>query len=271
MQRFFDQAKQAGAEYIMGEVTGIEPQAQRPAAAHDNFLVHYGNNAVSAKAIILAFGLAPRSLGVPGEVALVGKGVIYSTLAALPDLQNKNVVVVGGGNSAIEAVNNIAPVAKQVYLVHRRDQFRAEAALLTKFQQQVNVKQCLNAQVTAIHGQNQVTGVTVQYHDGRSEEITADAVCVHIGFMSKTNYIESLVALNEKKEIIVQPSGETNTPGVFAAGDSTAGGYKQVIVSAGDGCKAALACYAYLMQQAGKTVTVDQDWNVTSGQHFIRT
>jgi thioredoxin reductase len=210
-------------------------------------------------------------LNVPGEAELTGKGVTYSTAAVLDQLRGKVVVVIGGGNSAIESVNVLADVAKHVYLVHRRDRFRAEEILVRKLETHTNVTKCLNAQVIAIQGNSHVTGVTVEYNDKQTEQLPLDAVCINIGFMSKTSFVEQLVDLSEKREVIAQFDGTTKTAGIFAAGDITTGRQKQVVVSAGEGCKAALACYLYVMTKAGKAVTIDQDWEVSSGDHFIRT
>lgn len=265
MEKFRDQAVQYGAEFRLGEIDAINRLEDW------SFTLRSGEDTISAQAVILAFGLTPRSLAVPGETKFTGKGVSYSTAAVLSTLKDKRVVIVGGGNSAIEAVNTVSPLAQHVYLVHRRDRFRAEAILVEQLGQLKNVTQCLNAQVSEIKGGQQVTGVTILYNDKRTEELAVDAVCVHVGFMSKTNFIEQLVALNEKHEIIIQPDHSTNTPGLFAAGDVTVGRQKQVVVSAGEGCKAALSCYTYLMERSGQEVKVDQDWQVKTGTHFIRT
>lgn len=265
MKRFRDQAVQYGAEFIAGEVRGMRK------LDNGNFLVQYNTEAVETRAVILAFGLTPRSLNVPGEDKLTGKGVTYSTAAMLDQLRDKVVAVIGGGNSAIESVNAVSAVAKQVYLVHRRDRFRAEEVLIKKLDTHTNVTKCYNAQVTAIDGESNVTGITIEYNDKQTERIPVDVVCINIGFMSKTGFVEQLVELSDKHEIIIQPDGSTKTVGIFAAGDITTGRQKQVVVSAGEGCKAALACYTYVMTKAGKPVTVDQDWQVSSGEHFIRT
>lgn len=267
MQKFKEQAMQYGAEFVLGDVEAITKTES------GNFLVQYNAETVETQAVILAFGLTPRSLGAPGERELTGKGVFYSVAAAVDQLHDKTVAVLGGGNSAIESVNTLAGIAKHVYLVHRRDRFRAEAVLIDQLNQHKNVTQVLNAEVTQIQGTDHVTGVTVHTIPGdTTQDIAVDAVCVNIGFMSKTSFVESLVKLNDKREIIIKDGGDTGMPGIFAAGDITTSNYKQVVVSAGEGCKAALTCFTYLMTKQGKTISVDQDWQVKTGQkHFIRT
>ena len=265
MQRFQRQAEQYGAEFRFAEVHGLAKTAE-------HFTVHFNTEEAETQSVILAFGLTPRSLGVPGEAQLTGKGVTYSAAAVSDQFHDKTVVVIGGGNSAIEAVNVLADVARKVYVVHRRDRFRAEAILVRKMEQHNNVEQILKTEVLAIHGSDRVSGVTVQsIVDQKQRELASDGVCINIGFMSKTNFVQDLVELNERNEVVIRPDGTTNMPGIFAAGDLTISSYKQVVVSAGDGCKAALACYTYLMSKAGKPIDLNQDWAVTSGEHFIRT
>ena len=265
MQRFKDQAVQYGAEFVLGDVHSVQPSDD------DTFIVNYNTEQVLGRSIILAFGLTPRSLGVPGEAELVGKGVTYTAAAVLETLRGKTVAVVGGGNSAIESVNLLADVATQVYLIHRRDRFRAEAVLIEHMEGRGNVTKVLNAETKSIQGTITVSGVTVtQGPDHAEQTLAVDAVCVNIGFMSKTGFLQGLVDMTEKHEIIVRPDCTTNRTGIFAAGDITTSSYKQVVVSAGEGCKAALACYTYLGHRDGKDTSKDQDWEVTSGHHFIR-
>lgn len=265
MQRFKEQAVSYGAEFVLGDVHTLK------LLPDETFVVGYNIEQVQTRSIILAFGLTPRSLGIPGEAELVGKGVTYSTTMIVDALHNKTVAVVGGGNSAIESVNVLADIAKQVYVVHRRDRFRAEAILLEKMAQHTNVIKVLNAELKQVHGKNQVTGITVvQAPDKHRQHLSVDALCINVGFMSKTVFLADLVAMNDRHEIVIQPDCTTNTLGVFAAGDITTSNYKQVVISAGEGCKAALACYTYLGKKDGKDVSIDQDWEVTSGHYFIR-
>lgn len=266
MQQFQQQAVQYGTECITGEVNGLAKQPD------GSFVVSYNNTSIQARSVILAFGLTPRSLNIPGEQDFIGKGITYSAAANVDELHNKTVAVVGGGNSAIEAVNMLADVAKHVFLVHRRDRFRAEEVLLRKLELRSNVTQVLNAEVVEVKGNDSVEHIVMKIRDQvDTREEAVDALCINVGFMSSTKFLEGLVELSEKNEIIITNKCLTNQPGVFAAGDITTANVKQVVVSAGEGCKAALACYEYLMAKDGKEVKVDQDWDVTSGEHFIRT
>lgn len=269
MEQFRDQAVSYGAEFILGETHKIERDGD------GEFVVHYNETQVNTKSIILAFGLTPRSLNIAGERELSGKGVWYAAPAGLEAMRGKTAMVVGGGNSAIEAVNLLADVAEKVYLVHRRDRFRAEEVLLRKMEQHANVEKIVNAQLVGINPNAESTGVSSAVVEVMGAEmdqtVEVDGVFIHAGFMSSVKWLDGLVELSPKNEILITPECHTNEAGVFAAGDITTANHKQVVVSAGEGCKAALACYNYLMEQAGVEVKVDQDWQVTSGDHFIRT
>ncbi len=265
MERFKDQAVQYGAKFEVGEVHGIVKRDD------ENFDVSYNTEVITTRSVILAFGLTPRSLGVLGEAEFVGRGVSFSAAAEVESMRDKTAVVIGGGNSAIEAVNLLADIAKKVYLVHRRDRFRAEEVLVSKMQNRDNVEQILNAQLLEVRGDKSVTSVIVGVgKDNESRELEVDGVFINVGFMSKTQFVKGVAEVNEKNEIIINEHCHASTPGVFAAGDITTANYKQVVVSAGEGCKAALACYTYIMKLDGKEVSVDQDWDA-SGEHFIRT
>lgn len=273
MQNFKSQAEEYGAEFILGEVSGLKKMDA-------GFAVHYNNVSVETRTVILAFGLTPRSVGVPGEQEFTGRGVSYSTAADIVMAHDKNVVVIGGGNSAVESANLLAAVAKKVYLVHRRDRFRAEAVLIKEMESHDNIELVLNAELTEVHGNegdqdendDKVIGVVVKLEDGTERTLDVEGVFVNVGFMSQTTFVKDLVNLTSKNEIIVETDGRTSLEGVFAAGDITTASHKQVVTSAGDGCKAALTCYSYMMALDGKEVKIDQDWDVAATtDHFIRT
>ncbi|MDP3971031.1 MAG: FAD-dependent oxidoreductase [bacterium] len=267
MQRFKQQAVDQGAEFVLGEVKGITKLSD------GNFETTYNNETMVSRSIVLAFGLTPRNLNVPGEEQLSGKGVYHSTAGVRDLMKNKNVAVVGGGNSALETSIELGSVAKKVFLIHRRDTFRAEEVLVKSMQESSNVEQVLNAQVAEIIGSDKVQKITIT-QKGESDvtrELEVDAVFINAGFMSAVKFVSNIVELNKKNEIIVDETCHTSSVGVFAAGDVTTSKYKQVIVSAGEGCKAALECYTYLMELDGKEVKIDQDWKVSNDNHFIRT
>jgi len=194
-----------------------------------------------AKTLILATGSKPRKLGVPGEKEFSGRGVAYCAICDGPLFTGRDVIVAGGGNSAVEAAIDLAKTSSKVKLVHRSD-FRADKVLIDKLMSLENVEVHLQTQILEIKGGNLLTHVTaLDKTQGEEIDITAEGLFVEIGYLPKSELFEGLVALNDKKEIMVNPLGETDVPGIYAAGDITDGPYKQIIISAADGAKAALS------------------------------
>jgi thioredoxin reductase (NADPH) len=249
MQKFQTQAKSFGAEFMFTEVTDLKKTG-------DLFLLKTTDNKeLQAKAVILAFGLTPRNLEVPGEKELTGKGVTYCATCDGPLYKGKNVVVVGGGNSALDAAEFLSHLAKQVYLIHRRDTFRGEQILIDQVKEAKNVEIIYNANTTAIKGENNVTGLSYKTNDGQAVDLEVDGVFIEIGHVAKTQWLGDAVIYTDRKEIEISVDCETKTPGLFAAGDVTQITYKQVVISAGEGAKAALQAYRFL--QGDKALAPD--------------
>ncbi|HAR54828.1 TPA: thioredoxin-disulfide reductase [Patescibacteria group bacterium] len=236
-----DQTISAGAEIKTGLVTDIKQ-------AGDGFEVKLADGAeYQAKAVILTMGRNPRKLNVPGEVEFTGKGVAYCATCDAPLFAGKDVVVVGGGNAAIDAVILLANIAKKVYLVHRHDKFKAEAVLLHKLATLTNVEQVLYAQIKEIKGNNLVEQVKIEQIQDRTEKVLdVQGVFIEIGGDANTGLVKDFVNLNEKQEIIIDERNQTSVKGVFAAGDATTVLFKQIVVAAGEGAKAALSAYNYI-------------------------
>lgn len=250
MQTFKKQAEKFGAEIKHEGVTEIKKNK-------DIFSVKTDKNSYSAKTVILAFGLTPRELGVPGEDKLKGRGVAYCATCDGPLFKNKTVAVVGGGNSALDAADYLSGLAKKVYLIHRRDEFRAEAILQKKVKQAKNIELVLNSEIQEIKGSNKVESIKLSSQD---EEIQVDGVFIEIGYQAKTDWLKNLVKLNSKGEIITDENCRTSTPGIFAAGDVTDAPYKQIVISAGEGAKAALQAHKYIQQKSPTENNEVPDW-----------
>lgn len=256
MDKFRQHAEKAGAEFLIDEVQGI---VRQPAG---DFVVKTASEEFSAEAVILAFGLSHRHLNVPGEERLIGKGVVYCATCDGPLYRNKRVAVVGGGNSAVEAATYMSKIAERVYVVHRQSTFSAEEYLVNQLSKLPNVELVLNSVVREIRGQERVVSVLIFGVHGleKTKEIAVDGVFVETGLIVKADFIRGLVSLNGKNEIKISPDCETSVPGIFAAGDVTTVTYKQIIISAGEGCKAALQAYLYIQKKHGKT-GVMIDWH----------
>lgn len=250
MQKFLGNALGFGAEFIPGKVSRIEEK-------EDGFILELSSGErYKSRTIILCFGKISKSLGVKGEEKFFGRGVSTCATCDAPLYKNKNALVVGGGNSAVEASLELSAIAKKVYLVHRRNAFRADEISVEKIKKLKNVELVLNSTVIEIKGDKKVSSVILQdINSNKTREIIADGVFIEIGYAVDTSMASHLVKRNEKNEILVNERCETSHPGIFAAGDVTQSPYKQTVISAGEGAKAGLQAYNYLTQ--GKGVLID--------------
>ncbi|MFA4820016.1 MAG: thioredoxin-disulfide reductase [Candidatus Aenigmatarchaeota archaeon] len=248
MQIFEAQAKHFGAEFVYGKVNKLEKSDR-------GFLVHLTNGEkYESKALILAYGKVPRSLDIPGEDKFIGRGVSTCSTCDAPIFKNKIAAVVGGGNSAVEAAELLASFATKVYLIHRRDAFRADEMTLNRIKSNPKIEFVLNAIPTEIKGDKFVKSLVVENVNTKERrEIELNGVFVEIGYIIDTGFVKEFVTINESNEIVVNNSGETDYPGIFAAGDLTNVPYKQTIISAGEGARTGLSAYNYIMKLEGKT------------------
>jgi len=200
----------------------------------------------TTKTVIIATGSKPRMLNVKGEKEFLGRGVAYCAICDGPLFEDRTVVVAGGGNSAVEAAIDLSKIAEKVIIVHR-SQFRAEKILVDKLKEISNIEIHLNTQILEIFGDRLVSGLKALDKNTNEEiEIKADGVFVEIGYTPNTEDFESLLKLNERKEIIIDNYCKTNVDGIFASGDVTNVPYKQISISSGEGAKAALSANAYI-------------------------
>ena len=203
-----------------------------------------------ARSVILSTGARWRNVNVPGEAEYKNKGVAYCPHCDGPLFKGKRVAVIGGGNSGVEAAIDLAGVVAHVTLVEFADALKADAVLVSKLKSLPNVSIHLNAQTTEITGDGQkVNGLS--YKDRATEQIhhvALEGVFVQIGLVPNTEFLKGTVELSKFGEIVVDAKGHTNLPGVFAAGDVTTVPYKQIVIAAGEGSKAALSAFDYLIR-----------------------
>ena len=206
---------------------------------------------LKAKTVIITTGARWRQLGVPGENEYRNKGVAYCPHCDGPLFRGKRVAVVGGGNSGVEVAIDLAGIVAHVTLVEFDTQLRADAVLQKKLATLTNVTVLLNTQTTAVSGDGQkVNGLT--YKDratGAEVQVELDGVFVQIGLVPNTEWLKGTLELSRHGEIIVDAKGLSSVPGVFAAGDATTVPFKQIIIAAGDGAKAALGAFDSLMRR----------------------
>lgn len=250
-----------GFQYITGEELGAKFQehlekhkfelkieeAQKVERANNLFSVRTDIGTYQGKMVIIATGRKPRELKVLGETEFKNRGVTYCATCDGPLFEGLDVAVVGGGNSALEAVLQLIKIAKSVYLLHRRSEFRADTVLVEKAKASDKVKIWLNTQVKEIVGDKLVTGIRVQ-RGGKEKLLPVQGVFVEIGAVPNSDIVD-FVEKNRVGEIIVNCKCETSVPGIFACGDVTNVPEKQIVVAAGEGCKAALSAFRYISQR----------------------
>ncbi len=205
---------------------------------------------LKAKTVILSTGARWRNLGVPGEAEYKNKGVAYCPHCDGPLFKGKRVAVIGGGNSGVEAAIDLAGIVEHVTLIEFGTELRADAVLQRKAASLPNVTIITNAQTTEITGDGQkVDGL--RYKDratGQEHQVPLAGVFVQIGLVPNTEWLKGTLELSKHGEIVVDAKGQTSLPGVFAAGDATTVPYKQIIVAAGEGAKAALGAFDHLIR-----------------------
>ncbi|MEG1356529.1 alkyl hydroperoxide reductase subunit F [Comamonas sp.] len=205
---------------------------------------------LKAKTVILSTGARWRNVNVPGEAEYKNKGVAYCPHCDGPLFKGKRVAVIGGGNSGIEAAIDLAGLVAHVTVVEFAEQLKADAVLVKKLNSLPNVTVHTNAQTTEITGANgKVNGL--RYKDrvtGEEHHVELEGVFVQIGLVPNTEWLKGTVELSKFGEIIVDAKGQTNLPGVFAAGDCTTVPYKQIVIAAGAGATAALSAFDHLIR-----------------------
>jgi len=242
-----EQVKAFGTEIKYEEVKKIEKQK-------DGFNIKTISSEYQSKTIIIASGKRPQELGVPGEEKFKGRGVTYCATCDAPFFRNKTVVVVGGSNSALDATLLCSKVAEKVYLVHRST-LSGEQIRIDKIKKEKNVEIILPDEIELISGETVVKSIKLK--SGRV--LDAGGIIIEIGYVIDSSLFAGLVKINDKKQIVTDLGQNTSVPGIFAAGDLTESPYKQIVIAAGEGAKAALSAYDYIMKQEGKK-GITGDW-----------
>ncbi len=205
-----------------------------------------------SRALILSTGARWRQMNVPGEDEYRNKGVAYCPHCDGPLFKGKRVAVIGGGNSGVEAAIDLAGVVAHVTLIEFDSQLRADAVLQRKLNSMPNVAIITSALSTEVHGNGEKV-VGLSYKDRTNDtmhRLELDGIFVQIGLVPNTEWLKGTLALSPRGEIEIDAHGQTSLPGVFAAGDATTVPYKQIIIAAGDGAKAALSAFDYLIRLA---------------------
>lgn len=198
------------------------------------------------QAIIIATGLVRRNLNLENEDRLSGKGISYCATCDGAFFRNKVVAVNGGGNTALEDAQFLADLCEKVYLIHRRDEFRADQAEIDRVNEKKNIEFVLNSTVSQLNGQDCLESIVVKDKEGKERTLEVAALFVAIGQIPVNEVFKDFVDLDEAGYIISDEMGITKHPGIFAAGDCRSKSLRQLATAAGDGANAATAAYHYL-------------------------
>ncbi|ACM92507.1 thioredoxin-disulfide reductase [Nautilia profundicola AmH] len=238
MQCWPEQTMRFGAKIISEEVKSIEKNG-------DIFKVITSQNEYQGKAVILATGATPKRAGFKGEEEYIGKGVSYCAVCDGYFYKNMDVAVIGGGDSALEEALYLSNIAKKVYLIHRRNEFRASPLTIEKVMKKENIEILFNTTVEEVKG-TPFLNTAVINQNGEIKELKVDGVFVFVGMNVNSSLVKDLCELNEYGEVKVDLNMKTTLDGLYAIGDVRQNSVKQVVASAGDGSVAALNVVKYV-------------------------
>ncbi|MBW3016294.1 FAD-dependent oxidoreductase [Candidatus Woesearchaeota archaeon] len=240
MQKFFDSAKKWGCEIVEHMVVKITKPK--------DFIIELDDGKkLDSKTVILCYGRERRKLGVVGEDKFLGRGLSTCTTCDAPLFSNKDAAIIGGGNSAVEGALELASIANKVYLVHRRDQFRADEVTVELAKKNPKIELVLSCVPVEIKGDKFVSALVVENVNSKEKrELPVQGVFSEIGWETKTELVSGLVDTNPAGEIVVDQFCRTKTPGLYACGDLTNMLYKQTVIAAGMGAVATLDAYRFL-------------------------
>ena len=236
----YNQALKVGVEWKFGEVQAAQLEGQPKT-------LQLRDGVIEANSVILATGAKPRRLGVPGETELAGRGVSYCATCDGAFFEDLDVIVIGGGDSAVKEALFLTRYAKTVTIVHRRDTLRAEAILQDRAYGNPKIRFVWNSQVERIEGDSKVSGVLVRsIKDNSARVLPASGVFIYVGVKPCSDFLMGSGILDEQGYIITGADMATSIPGVYAAGDVRTTPLRQIVSAAGDGAVAAMYAYQYL-------------------------
>lgn len=237
--KLYNQAKDLGAEIKFEKVVEI--------INNDNTKeVKTTKDTYEAKSIILATGSENRKLNIEKEDELIGKGISYCATCDGAFYKNKIVAVVGGGNTALEDALYLSDISEKVYLIHRRDSFRADESVVNKLKEKENVEFVYNSNVTKLIGDDKLKSIVITNNDGTKKELEVSGLFVAIGRIPENQNFSKIINLDESGYIISNEDCTTNIPGIFAAGDNRVKKLRQLVTATSDGAVSATEAIKYI-------------------------
>ena len=237
--KLYNQAKDLGAEIVFEKVIEINDKKK------EKEVITTKNKYVS-KAIILATGSENRKLGLENEKDLLGKGISYCATCDGAFYRNKDVAVVGGGNTALEDALYLADIASKVYLIHRRDEFRGEESTVNLLKEKDNIEFIFNSNISKLNAKEKLESIEIVNLDGTTKTINVDGLFVAIGRIPENENFSKLIKLDNFGYIIAGEDCKTNVPGIFVAGDNRTKVVRQLVTATSDGAIAATAAVKYI-------------------------
>ena len=246
MEKMHQQAENLGMKLEQVEAEGIELD-------HEKKIIHtLSDKKYTTLAVIIASGTEPSKLGAEGEATFVGRGVSYCATCDAPFFKDQEVMVVGGGNTALQETLHLVRFARKVHLVHRRGMLRAEKILQERAFRNPKVEIIFRSVVKVIYGDSQVEGVKLKdLETGKIKKVPCSGVFISVGLKPNTDFIRGLVELDKKGFVKTRANLETNVPGIFACGDVRKNLLKQVVVACGEGALAAASAEKYINKVKG--------------------
>lgn len=238
--RLVEQVTALGVTLELGEVTDIQLENETVTVTTDF------DETYSANALILATGATPRKLGLPTEEKYIGAGISFCAVCDGDFYRHKTVAVIGGGNSALQEAVYLSALCKTVYLIHRRNEFRADRSLVEKIKKQENIVFLPERVVSDLQGETHLTGITLKKNNGKTEDLPLDGLFVAIGHDPENALFPSLVSMTESGYADADESCKTDHPQIFVAGDCRRKEVRQLTTAVSDGANAALAACRYL-------------------------
>jgi thioredoxin reductase (NADPH) len=250
MQLFKKQALKFGLEIITKDVLAIKNNAAAPVV----WDVTLEDDSFRTLSVIAATGARWRNLEVPGEQEFAGRGISYCATCDGPFYRNKDVVVVGGGDTALQEALFLTRFAKKVFVIHRRNRLRAAKILQKRAYAEKKIEFVWNATLTEVTGRDFVTGIKIaDVHSGKISEISAEGVFIFVGRLPHTGLFRDILRLDAGGYIITDDNMHTSVAGIFAAGDCRAKQFRQVVTAAGDGANAIYSAELYVEELKGET------------------